>query len=344
MPLPNIAPPGDHNETVVVAFRPNGREVALGAGKKVSLHSIEGGAARALPDHGAPVVAITFSQRGDALATVEEGGKVRVFHPSTAKLIAELPDAIGREVYAIVFSPDSKLVAGAGENATIWDVAKKKKLCVTEGGFAANIAFTPDQGSLVTTAAGVSARWDIATCTRKAEGGHNTGGTFGSWVSPGAKYIAASAPAGHGLAIYDGRNFKAIEALAASAGCNDHVGPVAFSRDGEIALASGSLRWFRSFRMASLKTIAAYDIPKPEEVTQLVMFDDGERLLVVRGDKKGELVSAVSKSVAYTIDFSGVTAFDLAWDMKRLLGATKTEAKIWDTATGKLLVSIPLPR
>src|SRR5262249_8464626 len=97
-------------------------------------------------------------------------------------------------------------------------------------------------------------------------------------------------PDGHGLSVYDGRSFAAIEMLAQSAGCKDHVGPVRFSRDGEILLATGSNRWFRSFRMASLKTIAAYDLPRPDEVTQLVMFDDGERLLVVRGDK-GELVS-----------------------------------------------------
>jgi WD40 repeat protein len=162
-------------------------------------------------------------------------------------------------------------------------------------------------------------------------------------VSPDGKFVSAAAPDGHGLSLYDGRSFKGIEVLAKSFGCRDHIGPARFSRDGEILLASGSHRWFRSFRMDSLKTIAAYDVPRADEVTQLIMFDDGERLLVVRGDK-GELASATSKSVLYEMDMLGAQTFDLAWDRKHLLGATNNTAHVWDTATGKLVKSYPLPR
>jgi hypothetical protein len=226
--------------------------------------------------------------------------------------------------------------------ARLLGVAKKKKLCSTEQAWAFDLAFTLDQGSLVTTGNGSMTRWSAATCAKEAEGGAPTGGTFGSWVSFGAKYVAAAAPDGHGLSLYEGRSFKGIDILAKSFGCRDHIGPARFSRDGEILLASGSYRWFRSFRLASKKTIAAYDIPKPDDVNDLLMFDDGERALVVRGDK-GELVSAASKSIAYTMDLKGAKTFDLAWDMKHLLGASADAAYIWDTATGELVKSYPLP-
>jgi WD40 repeat protein len=336
-----VALPKEIEGPTIVAFRPNGRLFAAGAGKKVSLFPLPAGEPRALPDHDGAVVALIFSIKGDRFATVEESGKVRVWDPSAGKLIVELPDPIAGEVTAIAFSPDGKLLAGASRAASIWNVDKKKRVCSTEEVGIYELAFTADQGSLVTTSAGISFRWDTATCAKKADAGVQTGGTFGSWVSAHAKYVAAAVPDGHGLTLYDGRSFKGIEDLAKSFGCRDHVGPVRFSRDGEILLASGSYQWFRSFRLESRKTIAAYDVPRPDEVSQLVMFDDGERLLVIRGDK-GELVSAVSKSVAHVIDLKGAQTFDVSWDMKHLLGASKDTAYVWDTATGKLVKSYPL--
>jgi WD40 repeat protein len=339
---PSVALQKETEAPIVVAFRPNGRAFAAGAGKKVSLIPIGGGEPRALPDHDRSVVAIAFSLKGDRLATVDQGGKVRIWDPSAGKLIAELPDAIAGEPRAIAFAPDGKLFAGAGSSATIWSVEKKKKICATEDSWIFDLTFTPDQGSLITTGSGQSARWDSATCAKKAEGSAQTGGTFGSWVAPGGKHVAAAAPDGHGLALYDGRSFKGIDVVAKSFGCHDHVGPVRFSRDGEVMLASGSYQWFRSIRLDSMKTIASYDVPRAGDVNQLVMFDDGERVLVVRGDK-GELVSAVSKSIAYAIDLKGAQTFDIAWDMKHLLGVSKGTAHVWDTATGKLVKSYPLP-
>jgi WD40 repeat protein len=339
---PSVVLPKETEGPVVVAFRPNGRAFAAGAGKKVSLIPIGGGEPRALPDLERSVVAIAFSLKGDRLATADQGGKVRIWDPSAGKLIAELPDAIAGEVRTIAFAPDGKLFAGAGSSATIWSVETKKKVCSTDEAWIFDLTFTSDQGSLITTGVGQSARWESATCAKKAEGSAQTGGTFGSWVAPGGKHVAAAAPDGHGLSLYDGRSFKGIDVVAKSFGCRDHVGPVRFSRDGAVMLASGSYRWFRSIRLDSMKTIASYDVPRADDVNQLVMFDDGERVLVVRGEK-GELVSAVSKSVAYEIDLKGAHTFDIAWDMKHLLGVSNGAAHVWDAATGKLFKSYPLP-
>jgi hypothetical protein len=40
----------------------------------------------------------------------------------------------------------------------------------------------------------------------------------------------------------------------------------------------------------------------------------------------------------------GARTCALAWDRKHLLGAANNTAHVWDTATGKLVKSYPLPR
>lgn len=342
-PTPNVARPNDREGPVVVAWRPNGRAFAVGLGKKVSIVPIANGEARALPDRKTPVQALVFSVKGDRLAAVEEGGDVHVWDPSSGKLIADLSGGPPGEVTSIAFSDDGAKLAVASSAVAIWDVGRKKKLCALEESWGFQMAFTRDLGSLVTTGNGQSARWDAATCAKKATGFASTGGTFGSWVSPDGKYVAAAAPDGHGLELFDARGFQGVEKLAKSFGCKDHVGPARFSRDGEILLVSGTYQWFRSFRVDSRKTIASYDVPRAEEVSSIVFFDDGERLLVVRGDK-GELVSATSKVVAYTLELKGATTFDISWDNHFLLGAGAGAAHVWDAATGKLVRSSPLPR
>lgn len=344
-PTPNVALPNETEGPGVVAFRPNGRAFAAGLGNKVSIVPIAGGAPVALADHTKAVRALVFSIKGDRLATVDDGGGVRVWDPSSGKLIAELPSAPSGEVYSIAFSDDGRRLAAASGVATIWDVDKKKIVCSTEEGWMFQLAFTRDMGSLVTTGNGEMVKWDAGTCKRKTDNRAQTGGTFGSWVSPDGKYVAASAPDGHGLSLYDAAaGFKGLGVLAKSFGCEDHVGPVAFSRDGEVLLATGSYRWFRSIRLDSMKTIATYDVPKSDApVDELVMFGDGQRLFLVRGDK-GEMVSASSKSVVFTFDRKGARTFDISWDMKFILGAGGGSAYVWDAGSGALVKSFPMPR
>lgn len=342
-PTPNVALSNESETPGLVAFRPNGRSFAAGLGNKVSIVPTSGDPLIPLPDHPKPVRAIVFSNKGDRFATVDESGIARVWDPGSGKLIAELPSGPKGEVYSIVFSDDSKRLASANGAATIWDIDKKKLICSTTQSYVFDLAFTRDMGSLITTGNGEMARLDAGTCQVKAEGSARTGGTFGSWVAPDGKHVAASAPDGHGLSLFDGKSFKGLGNLATSFGCDDHIGPLAYSRDGEVLLATGSYRWFRSIRLDSMKTIAAYDVPKANPVDQMVMFGDGQRLLLVRGDK-GELVSAPSKTVAFTMDLKGARTFDISWDMKLILGAGAGSAHVWDAGTGAVVKRFEMPR
>ena len=323
----------------VVAWRPNGKSFFASSGKVAA--SFPAGPGPVVPLVGGgdrPVVGATFTRDGKRLATVDDAGAIRSWDPSTGRLVAELPGAVAGEVHALAFSPDGRLLAAAGSAATVWNVDKKTRLCTTEPAWIFDLAFTPDAGSLVTTGAGAMARWDAATCASKVQGGAPTGGTFGSWVAPDGTHLAAAAPDGHGLAVYAGRDLRAIDTLAHSFGCRDHIGPVRFSRDGQILLASGYRRWFKSFRVASWKTIGAYDVPDADGVDLFVMFDDGERLLVSR-EGRGELVSVPSKSVAFAVDLAGVVAVDVSWDGRFFAGVGSAGARVWDAATGKVVVT-----
>ena len=93
----------------------------------------------------------------------------------------------------------------------------------------------------------------------------------------------------------------------------------------------------------SIPRATAFRLLSTLEEAGFVVREDGERLLIIRGTK-GELVSATSKSVLYQMEMLGAETFDLAWDRGHLLGSTKDTAHVWDTATGTLVKSYPLPR
>lgn len=340
---PNVTPVANESVDPVLAWRPNGKAFLAGIGKKLALIPVDGSKPRTFDDFPGNINTLVFSIKGDRFASNDATNDVRVWDANAGKVIADVPDVPPGEINDIVFSDDGKLLSAASSYAVIWDIDKKKKRCATTEMTMHQIAFTRDQLSLVTTGVGNHARWDAATCAEKASGSAATGGTFGSWASPDGKYAAAAAEDGHGLYLYEAKAFQEIERLAKSDGCTDHVGPVHFTRDGEILLASGSFKWFRSFRMDSKKTIASYTIPQPDELNFVIMFEDGERLLLGRKDK-GELVSAVDKKIVLTIDLKGATSFDVSWDRRYLLGANSTEAFVWDTSTGKLVRSFSMPK
>lgn len=341
-PPANMAPrEGDARR--LIAVRPDGRAFVTARGRDAAIVALSGGTRRPLAGIEDEVALLTFSPKGDRLATVTSKLTVQVWDAETGAPLGTMPEGIADdEVDDVQFSPDGKLLAGAGRTvARIWDVGQKKKLCETSGALAFNLAFTPDQKSLVTSGVGAITRFDATTCEQKASATAKTGGTFGSWVAPDGLHVAAAGGDGHELQLFAGRDLHPVETLARSAGCTDHVN-ARFSRDGRVLLASGGTSWLRAFNLESLKSISAYDIPSPDRVTFALAFDDGQRALIGRGATV-ELVSLPDKKVAFTFPLEGAETVELSWDQKRLLGATKQKVLVWDTANGKLLETFDFP-
>ncbi len=339
-PAPNVV---QEDVRTALTWRPDTRAIIAARGDKVAILAVPGGRATPLADVGGPVEAVAVSPKGDRVAVVTKARVVKIFDGRSGAFVAELPETIpDDEVNALVFSPDGKLFAGSGyTSARVWNIERKQKICDVSEIHSFDLAFTPDQGSLVVTGVGAMGRYELPSCEKKAENHADTTGTFGSWVAPDGLHIAAAGGAGHDLQLFGGRDLHSIDTLAKSAGCTDHVA-ARFSRDGKVLFGLGGTSWVRSFRLESKKTIGAYDIPRPEEVSFVVPFDDGERAIVVRNDK-AEVVNVKDKSVAFSFGLEGATSLEISWDMSRLLGSTPDKAVIWDTATGKVLETLSLP-
>lgn len=187
-PAPSAALPVESQ--IVLAWRPNGRAFAAAAGATLLLQPFPKGVALTLA-HPRAIVDLVFSNRGDRLASVDDAGTVRLWDGSTGKAMGELPGTID-EFHELAFSADGKLLAAAGQSATIWRTDKKQKVCSTGTGNTFNLAFTKDQASLVTTAVGGFLRWNATTCAQEAEGTANTGGSL--LVVRGSKAELVSGP------------------------------------------------------------------------------------------------------------------------------------------------------
>jgi WD40 repeat protein len=121
-----------------VAISPTGAGLAVGCGDGVRLWDIRRGLWRPVfRPHSDQVLAVAFSPDGSLLATGSGDETIRLWRPTTGKVVAVLkqrepagkrpPRGKGRRnegVYGVAFSPDGRLLAaGCGDDgAVLWDV------------------------------------------------------------------------------------------------------------------------------------------------------------------------------------------------------------------------------
>ena len=123
-----------------VAFRPDGRQVAAGAGNRVHLfRSLTGVLLRTLKAHRGPVYAVAYSPDGDQLATAGSearpdapgggggggggsGGLVVLWNPGTGEGVLRFSH--GTPVVALAWNPATGgLATGAGADVGLWHAA-----------------------------------------------------------------------------------------------------------------------------------------------------------------------------------------------------------------------------
>jgi WD40 repeat protein len=341
-PPPPAKPAIEDEGWVQTVWRLDSKGFVASGGRGLVIHSLAGGQDVVIPK-GKGLRYAALSPKGDRVAAIDADGVARVWEASTGKLLAEV-SSVGQDAGSVSFSPDGGAIVAVGETLVIWDIEKKAERCRTEASWIYQVVFTEDGQQVLGTSGGHWEKRNAQTCEKLADGWARTGGTFGSTLDLRGRWFAAAEVDGHGVALYEGRSFKPVEALAQSHGCTDHVSLLSFSPDGEILLTSGGTRWFKSFRTSSRKTIAAYDIPKPDEVTGLTPFDDGERLYV-RREKRVTLVSAVSKQEVISFDLEeGEGGLQVSPDGKHLLTVGKDKANVRDTLTGKVKSTVELPK
>ena len=183
--------------------------------------------------------AVTFSPDGSTLASVGEGGTIRLWEVATGRLIKTLTGHIGG-IEGIYFSPHRDTLASSGMDGTVrlWDTAtgRHKRLTGhTEQVF--GMAFSPDGNMLACGSWTDIYLWDVATGRLiKALNGHTAGVTN-----------VAFSPDGGTLASGGGWDDRTVRLWDVATGVNrktltGHWGGVtsiAFSPDGDMVASGG---------------------------------------------------------------------------------------------------------
>jgi RNA polymerase sigma factor (sigma-70 family) len=118
--------------------------------------------------HGGPVTSVAFSPDGKLLASGSWDLTVRLWDPSTGKLVRELAPKAGW-IWSVAFSPDGKfLAAGSAEHhqVLLWDTATGKEVHRLKGHDKTifSVAFSPDGKTLASGSADGTVRlWETAT-------------------------------------------------------------------------------------------------------------------------------------------------------------------------------------
>ncbi len=101
--------------------------------------------------------AIKFTSDSSRLIAVDCQGEIRIWNTSTWELERTLHS--GRLMHmALAISHDDRILATYGAHTTLWDLESGRKLHVMNGPFGRDLAFSPDDRTLV-SAAGIA--WDV---------------------------------------------------------------------------------------------------------------------------------------------------------------------------------------
>ncbi len=232
------------------------------------------------------------------------GGTVQrqVFEESYPRLVAELPAPGGAvsarpatgefrghrgAVRTLVWAPDGKTFASAGEDGTIrvWNVADGSHLQM-DGRMEepSALAFSPDCRRLLAGGADrVLVLWDTTTGRRLARLVGHTAGIRAVVFSPDGK-LMLSAGVDRAIRVWDVTAKTQIRALTGHTGT---ITALAISFDGTLVLSAGVDHKVRLWNLATSKSLAQYDHPR--EVRALAFAADGKILFT--GGNDGEVTA-----------------------------------------------------
>jgi WD40 repeat protein len=281
-----------------LAWRPDGKMLALGTFKEVRLADASGKVQATLPGHAEEVRALAFSRDGKLLAAAGglpgRKGEIKIWDAEKRELLVTINGHTDC-IYAVAFSPDGKWLASSSYDKLIklWDAATGKEVRTLKDHIDAiyDLAFTPDGKRLLSAAADRTVKvWDPATGERVYTLGEPADGLNTLALSPDGKHVAA---AGNDKSIRVwtlGEKAGVLEhALIAS---EDAILRLAWSPDGKVlasASADRSLKLFRASDLAEIKTM-----PAQSDWVMCLQFSPDGRLAAGRFDGSVEIFDAAS--------------------------------------------------
>jgi WD40 repeat protein/mono/diheme cytochrome c family protein len=284
------ANPGAKAQIFSMAFRPDGKLLAVGGYKEVRLvDSATGRITATLTGMKHAVRAVAFSGDGALLAAAGGNpgvkGEAVLWDTATNARLASME---GHDdcIYGLAISPDGKTLATSSYDKLIklWDTASGKEIRTLKDHIDAvyALAFTPDGSRLISASADRAVKvWDPATGQRLYSMSEPLDGLNAVAVSPSGKLVAAG---GLDKTIrtwsLGGKNATMVDSLIAH---EDAILSIAFSPDGETLVSSaadGAIKVFQTRGLTELKTIPG----QSDWVMALEYSADGSVLAAGRHD------------------------------------------------------------
>lgn len=294
--IPDIKPTVSlHPQIGALAFRPDGKLLALGTYKEVRLTDpATGQTVATLTGHAEAVRAIAFSPDGGLLAAAgglpARSGEVKIWDVAARK---ELRTIKGHSdcVYAVAFSPDGKSIATSSYDKLIklWSVDTGQEIRTFKDHIDAvyALAFTPDGKRLISGAADRTVKvWDAATGERLYTLSEPQDGLNTIALDPSGKFVAAGG-LDKTIRIWElgAKEGTLVNSLIAH---EDAILKLAYSPDGKWIASSAADRTVKIFNVHDLTEIKTY-ANQPDWVLSLEFSPDGKTFAAGRYDGSFEI-------------------------------------------------------
>nr|WP_106436381.1 WD40 repeat domain-containing protein [Streptomyces bingchenggensis] len=295
---------------------------------------------RRLTGHTDAVGSVKFSPDGRTLASIGEGGKVRLWDVATGRRRTIVTGHSDDVADSVAFSPDGRTLAtgGADTKVHLWNVVTGKLRATLTGhsDFVRSVAFSPDGRTVASGSDDKTVRLgNVATGElRTTLTGHNFVDSVA--FSPDGRTLAGG---GEGkIRLWE---VATGELRATLTGHSDFVGSVAFSPDGR-TLAGGGERKIRLWDVATGKqriTLTGHTEP----VDSVAFSPDGRTLASGSQDTTVRLWNVATGELRTTLtghsDFVNSVAFSP--DGRTLAsGSSDKTVRLWKVAISRLRTTL----
>jgi WD40 repeat protein len=295
-----VAPAGQpvRPQIGAVAYRPDGRMLAVGTFKSVRLvDTATGKTIASLDGEAEQVRSVAFSPDGKLLAAAggfpAQKGEVKIWDVDARKVVASIS---GHHdcIYAVEFSPDGKTLATASYDKLIklWNPQTGEEIRTLKDHIDAvyDLAFTPDGKRLVSVSADRGAKvWNPATGERLYTMSEATDG-LNTVALDSTGTLVATGGYDKTIRVYALGEKNAVLKTSLIAH-EDAILRLDFSPDGKTLMSTAADKTLRAFKVDDLSEIKSYPL-QPDWVLSLRFSPDGRKFAVGRYDGSLEFYDA----------------------------------------------------